>query len=324
MIARRPLLRVAGLALAAPGLARASAWPQRPVTLVIPFPPGGIVDTVGRLMASRAQPLLGQPVLVENRPGAGSALANAYVAQAKPDGYTVLAGGIGLAILPNLQPDLPPADPRRAFLPVAQTTTTAYVLHIHKALPVQSLPEFVAWARAQGPALNAATSGQGTGPHLTWELFRREAGLGGEVLHYRGGVPAILDIQAGRAHFMWGTALEAIQAQRAGQTRPIAITSAARIPALPETPTVSESGWPGFEVNSWSGWYLPAGTPQPVAARLAEVLREVLAGPELRATLTANGVEAAWAPAETLAATLEAETQRWGRLIRQAGITATG
>lgn len=311
-------------ASALPGAAQAQpAWPTRPLTLVIPFPPGGIVDTLGRLTAEHVARRLGQAVTIENRPGAGSAIGNAQVAAAKPDGYTVLSGGIGLAIIPNLQPELAPQNPATALDPVAHTSRTAYVLHINRGLPVNSLAEFVAWARARGPKLNAATSGLGTGVHLTWELFRRRVGITeGEILHYRGGVPAILDIQAGRADFAWSTALEAIQAMRAGQTRPIAVTAARRIEALPNTPTVIESGYPDFEVQSWSGWYLPAGAPAAVIARLSAALEEALADADLRARFASWGVEAAYGPPELLRETLVRETERWGQLIREARIEA--
>ena len=320
LLGRTLLLGAAGL----PGAAAAQpAWPVRPLNLVIPFPPGGIVDTLGRLTAEHVARKLGQPVTVENRPGAGSAIGNAQVASARPDGYTVLSGGIGLAIIPNLQPELAPQDPATALDPVAHTSRTAYVLHINRSLPVNTLAEFVTWARARGPQLNAATSGLGTGVHLTWELFRRRAGITeGEILHYRGGVPAILDIQAGRADFAWSTALEAIQAMRAGQTRPIAVTSVRRIEALPDTPTVIESGYPDFEVQSWSGWYVPAGTPPATIARLSAALEEALADADLRARFGSWGVEAAYGPPELLRETLLRETARWGDLIREARIVA--
>lgn len=322
---RRALL---ALAILAPGGARAqapAAFPTRPITLVIPFPPGGIVDTTGRMIAERAARHLGQPVVIENRPGAGSAIANAQVAQARPDGYTVLAGGIGLAILPPLRPDLEPRDPMRALAAVAGTHTTPYILHVHRGLPVQTLAEFVAWAKARGPALNAATSGAGTGVHLTWELFRRRAGIAeGEIVHFRGGAQAITEVAAGRADFIWSTALEAIQAHRAGQTRPIAVTARRRLAAMPELPTVAESGFPGFEVASFAGWFAPAGTPAPVIARLEAALRAAVSEPELVARFQDFGVEARFQTSAELAATLAAEHALWGRLIREAGVRAEG
>jgi tripartite-type tricarboxylate transporter receptor subunit TctC len=322
---RRPLL---ALPLALPGVAHAQAepgFPTRPVTLVIPFPPGGIVDTTGRLIAERVARALGQPVIIENRPGAGSAIANAQVAQARPDGYMVLAGGIGLAIIPHLRPDLEPRDPMRALAAVAGTHTTPYILHVTKQLPARTLGELVTWAKARGAALNVATSGAGTGVHLTWELFRRRAGITqGEVVHFRGGVQAITEVAAGRADLIWSTALEAIQAMRANQTRPIAVTSLQRLAALPDLPTVAESGFPGFEVASFSGWFAPAGTPPPVLARLEQALRAAVSDPELVARFQDFGVEARFQTAGELAATLAAEHARWGRMIREAGVRVDG
>jgi tripartite-type tricarboxylate transporter receptor subunit TctC len=306
------------------GAARAQgglAIPTRPPTLVIPFPPGGIVDTVGRMTAERVGPQLGQTIVIENRPGAGSAVANAHVAASRPDGTTILAGGIGLAIIPNLQPQLEPRDPRKALAPVGGSTSTPYILHVNRGLPVSTLDEFVAWAKRRGAELNAATSGIGTGVHLVWELFRRRAGITeGEIIHFRGGVPAITDIAAGRADFMWGTALEAIQAMRAGQTKPIAVTSLRRLAALPDLPTVAESGYPDFEVTSWAGWYVAAGTPAPIVARLSAALEAGLADRELAARLEALGVQVRFQPPAALAALLEAEILRWGRLIAEAGV----
>ena len=316
-IARRTLL--ATPALAQPG------FPARPVTLVIPFTPGGIVDVLGRIMAERAQRGLGQAITIDNRPGAGSALGNAHVAAARPDGYTMLAGGIGLAILPHLQPQLEPRDPLTQLAPICLHSNTPYILHIRRDIPAGNLAEFVAWARGRGAALNAATSGVGSGVHLTWELFRRRAGLmAGEVVHFRGGIPAITEIAGGRADFTWGTALEAIQAMRAGQTRPIAVTSQARITALPDLPTVAESGYPGFVVLSFAGWFAPAGTPAEPRLRIAQALEAGMRDPELHAQLADLGVQPHFLPADGLAQVLATELARWGSLIRSAGIRAEG
>ncbi|MCK8787348.1 tripartite tricarboxylate transporter substrate binding protein [Roseomonas sp. NAR14] len=322
---RRTLLGAFGAAalpsLAIPAIAQEAGFPSRPLTLVIPFPPGGIVDTVGRLTASLVAQQIGQPVVIENRAGAGSAVANAHVATARPDGYTILSGGITLAILPNLQPELQPANPLEAFAPVGLTTTTPYILHVNRDLPVRSVAEFVAWAKARGGHLNMATSGLGTGTHLTWELFRRQAGLGGELLPYRGGVPAILDIQAGRAHGMFSAALEAVQAMRAGQTRPLAVTSLERLATLPDLPTLAENGFPGFETTSWAGWYVPAGTPDTAVARLSGALATTLRDPGVLAKLRDLGVTGRYGPPDEARRVLATETGRWGRLIREAGIT---
>ena len=204
-------------------------------------------------------------------------------------------------------------------------SSTPYILHIRRDIPVRTLAEFVQWARERGPSLNAATSGVGSGVHLTWELFRRRAGLmQGEVVHFRGGIPAITEIAAGRADFTWGTALEAIQAMRAGQTRPIAVTSEQRIVTLPDLPTVAESGYPGFAVNSFAGWFAPAETPADFRARIAEALQAGMRDAGLHAQLADLGVQPRFLPAEGLARVLEEEMARWGGLIRDAGIRPEG
>ena len=311
--------------LAAPLPTLAQGFPARPITLVIPFTPGGIVDTLGRIMAERAQRGLGQPITIDNRPGAGSAVGNAHVTAARPDGYTMLAGGIGLAIIPHLQPGLEPRDPLTQLAPIAMHSSTPYILHVRRSIPARNLAEFITWARGRGSELNAATSGVGSGVHLTWELFRRRAALmEGEVVHFRGGIPAITEIVAGRADFTWGTALEAIQAMRANQTRPIAVTSEQRIAALPDLPTVAESGFPGFSVLSFAGWFAPAGTPAEPRLRIAEALQAGMRDPELHAQLADLGITPRFLPAEGLAQVLETELTRWGRLIREAGIRAEG
>lgn len=307
-----------------PAVAQSEApFPSRPAGLVIPFPPGGIVDTAGRMLAERAARYLGQSIIIENRPGAGSAIGNLHVSQARPDGYTILSGGIGLTTIPNFRPDLEPRDPRTAFVPVAGTYTVPYILHITRSLPVRDLAQFVDWARARGGAINTATSGAGSGTHLSGELFRRRAGLPpAETVHFRGGVHAYTEIGAGRADAMWSTALEAIQAMRANQTRPIAVTSALRLNTLPDVPTVAESGFPGFVVASFAGWFAPAGTPNPVLLRLADALRAALSDPDLRARFDEYGMQAEFQTGPQLGTVLAAETALWGNLIREAGIRA--
>ena len=303
--------------------AQTEAFPTRPPVLVIPFPPGGIVDTAGRMLAERAARHLGQAIIIENRPGAGSAIGNLHVAQARPDGHTILSGGIGLATIPNFRPDLEPRDPRTAFTPVAGTYTVPYILHINRNLPVRGLAEFIAWARQRGPAMNTATSGAGSGTHLIGELFRRRTGLPpGETVLFRGGVQAYTEIAAGRADAMWSTTLEAIQAMRASMTRPIAVTSATRLAAMPALAIVAESGFAGFVVASFAGWFVPAGTPPGAVARLAEALRVAVSDPDLRARFDEYGMQAEFRTGAELGATLAAETALWGNLIRDAGIRA--
>lgn len=312
---RRRHLPALLLGLPTPALAQGS---DRPLTLVVPFPPGGIVDTLGRLLAQKIGQTLNVQTVIENRAGAGSAIGAAHVAAARPDGNTILFGGIPQAIIPSLQPNLPPADPLRAFAPVATTHTTPYILHVHRGLPVNSLPEFLAWARANQGRINIATTGQGAGPHLTWELFSHTLGIRAEVIHHRGGVPAILDIQAGRAQAMFSTALEAIQALRAEQSRPIGITSAQRLELLPEVRTVSETLIPGFEVLSWGAFYAPAGSPPEQLRRLSAAVEQALADEAVKARFLDLGVTPAFEGPEQSRARLVSELDRWGGLIRAA------
>lgn len=318
----RRTFTAASLGLAALAPAARAQGSDRALSLVVPFPPGGIVDTLGRLLAQKVGDVLGQSVVIENRAGAGSAIGAAQVANSRPDGTTVLFGGIPQAIIPSLQPNLQPADPLAAFAAVGTTHTTPYILHVHRGLPVNTLEEFVAWAKARPGQVNAATTGQGAGPHLTWELFSRAVGIQAEIIHHRGGVPAILDIQANRAQVMFSTALEAIQAFRAEQSRPIAVTSAERMDILPDLRTVAESGLPDFEVLSWGAWYVPAASPAPQVARLAAALEEALKDTALRARFLDLGVAPLYEAPTAARGRLAAELDRWGRLIREAHLQA--
>ncbi|MCB4822413.1 Bug family tripartite tricarboxylate transporter substrate binding protein [Roseicella aerolata] len=305
-----------------PGVPRAQApapFPDRAITVLLGYPPGGVTDITTRAVAERMARELGVPVVVENRAGAATAVANTAAAQARPDGYTLLMGTSTLAINPGLQPNLTPKEPMRELAPIGTVFRTAFVLHVHPSLPVRSTAELIAWAKANPGKLNFGSSGTGAVNHLAQALFARRAGI--EVTHvpYRGGAPALLDLRAGRIQAMFQAVLEALPVLGEGATRGLAISSAERLPLLPDLPPVAEA-LPGFDVVFWQGLFAPAGTPAPVLARLEAALTAVTRDADLRARMAENGVVITTGDAAALRKTLAEETVMWGDLIRDAGI----
>jgi tripartite-type tricarboxylate transporter receptor subunit TctC len=314
-IGRRSTL---GVLLAIPGLARAQeSWPTRPITLVTGFAPGGLTDVMTRLIANRMSRELGQPVV--DRAGGATSIASTAVARAAPDGYTLLMGASSLAINPTLQPGLTPREPLRELVPIGMGYRSAFVLHVHPALPARTVAEFIAYAKANPGRISFGSSGTGAVNHLCLELFRVRGEF--DVVHvpYRGGAPALVDLRAGRIQAMFAAALEAIPAIREGATRALAVSSAARLPLLPDVPPVAET-LPGFDAVFWQGLFAPVGTPEPVIARLSAALRATTDDPEVRARMAEQGVAAETGDAAALRRVLAADTGTWGRLIRDADI----
>lgn len=317
---RRRLL-LAGLAAGLlPHAARAQGeWPTRPVTMVTGYAPGGVTDLATRAIAERMQRELGQPIVVDPKPGGATSVSATQVAQSRPDGHTLLMGTTSLAINPALQPSLTPRDPRRELAPVGMAYRTPFVLHLHPEVPARSAAELIAYAKANPGRLNFGSSGTGAVNHLCLEMFRREAGI--DVVHipYRGGAPALIDLRAGRIQGMFAAVLEALPAVREGATRAIAISSKERLSLLPDLPPVAEA-LPGFDGVFWQGLFAPVGTPQPVIDRLGAALRTTTEDAALRARLAEQGVALQTGDAAFLTRLLAEETESWGRLIRDAGI----
>jgi tripartite-type tricarboxylate transporter receptor subunit TctC len=320
----RRILLTATSVLAAPALLRRPAaaqqvFPNRPITLVNPYPPGGATDFGARLIAARMEPELGQSIVVENRPGAGTAVANSYVAGQRPDGYTLIMGTTSLAVIPALQPNVQPRDPRSAFTPIGTATRSPFVLHVNPELPVHTLAELIAHAKANPGKMSWGSSGIGAINHMTLELFRGQAGI--DVVHipYRGGAPALLDLHAGRIQAMFAAAQEAVGSLRDGRTRGIAITSAQRIPLLPDLPIVAET-LPGFEAVFWQGLFGPAGLPELVVARLGAALQAATSDATVQQRLAEQGIEAWVGDAALLRRALAEDTEIWGKVIRDQNI----
>jgi tripartite-type tricarboxylate transporter receptor subunit TctC len=310
------------LALAGTGMARAQGgYPDKPVRMVVPFAPGGGGDTLARLAAQPAQVALGQPLVIENRAGAGGNLGAEVVSRATPDGYTILYGtngthGINEALYPRL-PFRPDAD----FIPVAALTRIPLVVVVGKTVPAETLPELIAFLKANPGKVTYASAGNGTTGHIASEMFRVAAGV--EIVHvpYRGNGPAMTDLAGGRVDMAIDLIPAAYPVVQGGMVRALAVTAAQPLPSLPELPTVA-SFLPGFEVAAWDGIFVPAGTPEPAVQRLNAAFRAGLKDPEMVSRFRARGAEVA--PYETpqdFAAFVAAERPRWAAAVRASGAT---
>ena len=320
MTTRRALL-AAPLALPAfvRGAAAQDAWPSRAVTVLLGYPPGGVTDFGARAVCERMGRSLGQSLVLENRPGAATAVANSAAAQARPDGYTLLMGTSTLAINPALQPNLTPKDPRAELPPIGTVFRTAFVLHVHPSLPVRSTAELIAYAKANPGKLNFGSSGTGAVNHLCYELFRARAGIDAVHVPYRGGAAALIDLRTNRIQAMFSAAQEALPALREGATRGLAVSSKERMSVLPDLPPVADA-IPGFDGVFWQGLFGPAGLPAPIVARAGAALREATTDPTLIARLGEQGVALTAGDADAMRRLLAEETEMWGRLIREQNI----
>jgi tripartite-type tricarboxylate transporter receptor subunit TctC len=317
---RAVLVAPLGLALLPSGAPAQGAWPTRAVTIVEGFPPGGVTDITSRLVAERMARELGQPAVVDNRPGAATSVAAASVTRARNDGYTLLMGTTTLAINQTLQPNLPPREPRRELDPIGMVFRTSFILHVHPSIPARTVPELIAHARANPGKVIFGSPGVGSVSHLCLELFKTAAGIEIEHVPYRGGAPAALDLAAGRVHAIFQGVQEALPFLRSGQTRGIGVSLRTRNPDFPDLAPVADA-LPAFgEVTFWQGLFAPAGTPQAIIDRAGTALRAATEDQALRARMREQGVELVTGDAATLRALLAAETERWGNLIRSANI----
>lgn len=320
---RRALLAVPALLLARPGLAQSGsaqpAWPTRAISMVTGYAPGGLTDVTTRAIAQRMERELGPPIVVENRVGGATSVASTHVAQAAPDGYTLLMGASSLAINPALQPDLTPREPMKALLPLGLAYRTAFVLHVHPSLPVRTVEELIAYAKANPGKLAFGSSGTGAVNHLALELLRQRAGI--DVLHvpYRGGVPALTDLRTNRIQAMFQAALEANPVVKEGITRAIAVSSRERMALFPDAPPVADT-LPGFEAVFWQGLFAPPGLPEPIAQRLTAVLRVATEDADLRGRMAAQGVSIETGDGEAMRRILAEDTRQWGELIHRGNI----
>jgi len=315
------LLNVVLLIAALAGAAGAAAqnYPARPVRLIVPSSPGGGTDISARIIAPRLSEYLGQQVVVENRPGAGTMIGGEVVARSAPDGYTLLMGISTLAINPAIYRKVP-YDALRDFAPVSQAVALPNVLVAHPSLPVKTVKELVAFARARPGQINFASAGLGTSPHLSMELFLSMTGLKMVHVPYKGSGPGVTDLVAGHVPLMMPNMLSALPHIKSGRLRALGVTSAKRASRASDIPTIAEAGVPGYEAVQWYGVLAPAGTPRPIITRLhAEAVR-VLQQPDIRERFLSDGAEAVGSSPEEFAAFIRAETAKWAKVIKDAGL----
>ena len=283
------------------------------------FAPGGSTDIIGRIVAQRLAEGWGQPVVVENKPGAATTIGNDYVAKSTPDGYTLLLAPAPFVITQFIYPKLP-YDGRRDFAPVALLATTPFVLVAHPAVPASDVQSLVALARARPGTVNYASPGSGSVPHLAMELFKARTGVELTHIPYKGGGPAVTDVVGGQVALLFSPPIEVSQHVKAGRLRVIAATTTQRIPALPEVATIDESGYRGFEVLTWFGVFVPAATLRDVVGRIAAELAHVLEAPEVREKLGAQGAGVAFRGPDDFGRFLAAEYEKWEAAVKAAGV----
>jgi len=306
--------------LALVSTADAQSWPAKPIRIISPYPPAGANDLLARIIAPKLSEQLGQPVVVENRAGATGNIGAELVAKAPADGYTLLMGQAGnLTINISLMAKIP-FDPVRDFSPVTMVASTPNVLVVHPSLPVRTVKDLIALAKAKPGQINYATSGIGSPGHLAAELLNKSAGIRLVHIPYKGAAPALLDVVAGNAHLYFTSAVSAQPFIPSGRLRMVAVASAKRSPSLPEVPTVAEAGFPEFDVSSWWGVVAPASTPREVVMRLQTEIHRVIALPEIRAKLAEQGLDIATNTPEQFAAYIKSETAKWAKLIREVGV----
>ena len=321
MLTRRRFARLVAASALTPIAAHAQAWPSRNVRFVVPAAAGGSLDVTARIVAGRLSEIWGRQVVTDNRPGAGNNIAAEAVARAEPDGYTAYVAPITMAVNRFLYPSLN-YDPVADFAPVSLIGHFPNIMVVPNSLPVHSVAEFIAYAKANAGKVTYASGGHGSSLHLAGELFKRMAGIEMTHVPYRGAAPAFNDLIPGRVHAMFNLVPSSLPLVRQGQLRGLAVTTDKRLPVIPNLPTVVESGVPGFVVTSWLAIFLPAKTAADVVARMSRDTVAALADPATRAKLEALGVLVVGSTQAELAAHLKAEMDKWGPVIKAAGITS--
>lgn len=310
---------IAGLSVAPAALAQ--TYPTKPVRVVVPYPPGGVGDTTMRAIAQQLSESLGQPFVIDNKPGASQMIGADAVAKAAPDGYTLFLGSVtSLAINVSSQKKMP-YDPVKDFAPVSMLYFSPMYLVVNPAVPAQSVKELVALAKAQPGKLSFASIGQGGSIHLAGEMFKSMAGVDITHIPYKGSAPALTDIIGGQVSLMFDAGVSALPQVRAGKLRALAITTAKRVDSTPELPTVAEAGGlPNYEATLWFGLVAPAATPRDIVNRLSQELAKILRQPALQARFANLGVEFSASSPEEFATYIRAETLKWGKVFRDAKV----
>lgn len=316
----RLVLICAALAALSSGASIAqSDYPTRPVRLIVPSSPGGGTDILTRIIAPKFSESLGQQVIVDNRPGAGSIIGNDLVAKAAPDGYTLLMGISTLAILPSMHKELP-YDAFRDLAPITKTVAAPNILVVHPSLPVRTVKELIAFAGRRPGELNFASAGLGTNPHLSMELFLSMTKLKMVHVGYKGSGPAMIDLLSGQVVVMTSTMLSGLPHIRSGRLRALGVTGSSRASVLPDLPTVAEAGVPGYEASQWYGLFAPGKTPRDIITKLHAAMVRVLQMPAIKDRFSADGAEVGGNSPEDFTRFLRSETEKWTKVVRTAGI----
>lgn len=312
-------LLVLAAATLVPLPAAADNYPSRPIKLVVPYPPGGSADILARLLEQKLGAALGQTIVVENKPGAGTAIGADFVARSQPDGYTLLLGTVSSQAM-NPAVVHVAYDPVKDFVAIAPVATIPFVLDLNPSVPAKSVKEFVAWAKAHPGQVNYSSAGNGTSNHLAGALFNETAGIDLVHIPYKGSAPALQDLVAGRVQAMFDLVTTSLPMIQASKVRPIAVTSAARVPTLPDIPTLKESGYPDYQVTAWFGLFAPAGTPPAAIARLHDATAQALGAPEFKDKLAKMGMTPMAASQADFARTVAAEAVKWRNVVKSARI----
>ncbi|MEO8204501.1 MAG: tripartite tricarboxylate transporter substrate binding protein [Betaproteobacteria bacterium] len=305
--------------LAAPVSALAQTYPTRAVHVIVPFPPGGAADLLTRALGKKLSESLGQPVVADNRPGAGGNIGAEATARSAPDGYTLLMGAVtthavSMSLYSKLGYDL-----EKDLVPVSLVANVPHILVANPAVPAKNLVEVIAWLKAQGGKANFATQGNGTLSHLEFELMKSMGGFSANHVPYKGSAPAMLDLLAGTVPLLFDSIPSSLPHVRSGKLRGIAVASSRRSPVLPDLPTMSEAGLPGFSADSWFGVMAPAGTPRDIIARLNAETIKALDATEVKDIITRQGGEVMGSTPERMAAQIRGDREKWGRVIRDSG-----
>lgn len=296
-----------------------TSWPQKPIRIVVPFAPGGNTDSIARVIAERFTQILGQAVVVDNKVGAGGTIAAEFVAKAPADGYTLMMAAMPvMAVLPVINKTN--FDPLRDFVPISNVGSNPFVMGIHKSVPANNLPEFVAYMRKNPGKFNYASGGSGSVSHLSAALFVKRADLDMTHISYKGGAPAVTDLLGGNVQMYFGNFSELYPHVSGGNIRIIGVSSEKRAAQLPQVATIAESGFPGFKTVTWNGLMAPAGTPPAVVARLADAVREALAAEGTQSKFQQMGVDAIGSSPREFAETLRADIAVWSEAAKAANL----
>lgn len=311
---------VIAVALALPALVQAAEWaPTKPIRLIVPFPPGGSNDIVGRLVANDLSPLLGQQVVVDNRGGAGGIIGSEIAANAQPDGHTLLIASVAFAYNPSIYKSRVRFDPEKSFTPIAQIGTGPSALTVNPKMAAKTTKELIDMAKAKPGTLNYATAGIGSFQHLSTEMFRLQAGVNITHIPFKGGGPAMADVIAGNSQITMGSLLQLVPHIQGNRLRLLAVGSAKRNSAFPNAPTVAETV-PGYEANNWWGILAPAGVSPAMVRRLEAAVAKVVNTPDMQKKFDSQGAEVAYKNSADYRKFIKIETDKWSKVVREAGI----